>query len=137
MGGQLLHRGHELGTRCPVLRVQERHFEHARDDVVEVLPAKLGVEILSGDHLALLGDADAGLHGARRLRQDGLVARSAAATDRAAAAMKYPQLNAAALKDIDKSHLGLEQLPARGQKAAVLVAVGIAEHDLLYATAAL
>ena len=49
--------------------------------MVEVLPAELGIEILAGDDLALLGDADAGPNGAGRLRQDGLVARAAAAAD--------------------------------------------------------
>ena len=86
------------GRGARSLRVQQRDLEHGRDDVVEVLPAKLGIEVLSGNHLALLGDADAGLHGARRLRQDGLVARPAAATDRAAAAMEHAQIDAAALE---------------------------------------
>ena len=133
VGGKLLHRRHELGTRRPVLRVQQRHLQHAGDDVIEVLPAEFRIEIFSGNDLALFGDADARLHGARGLRQDRLVARAAAATDRPAAAVKYPQLDAAALEHIDQRHLGLVELPARRQKAAVLVAVGIAEHDLLHA----
>ena len=134
--GQLLHRFDEFRARRRFLRMQQRDLQHRRDQVVEVLPAKLGIEIFAGDDLALLGDADAGLHGAGRLRQDGVVARAAAAADRPAAAVEQPQADLAALEDVDQRHLGLVELPARGQEAAVLVAVGIADHHLLHAAAA-
>ena len=41
------------------------------------------------------------------------------------------------LEHIDQPNLGLVKLPARGDKAAVLVAVGIAEHHFLLAAARL
>ena len=50
-----------------------------------------GLGVLGGDDFALLGQADLAVHGARRLRQDGLVARAAAAADGAAAAVEQAQ----------------------------------------------
>src|SRR5262245_21668035 len=103
--------------------------------MLQILPAKLGVEILAGDDLALLGDADAGFDRACRLRQDGVEARSSAAADRSAAAMKQAQADLVLSEDLDQRHLRLVELPARGQKPAVLVAVGVPDHHLLDATA--
>jgi len=40
------------------------------------------------------------------------------------------------LEHRDECQLGLVELPAGSQKSAVLVAVGIAEHDLLHAASA-
>ena len=42
-----------------------------------------------------------------------------------------------ALEHVHQLDLGLVQLPARGDEAAILVAVGIAEHHLLHAAAAI
>ena len=50
-----------------------------------------GFEYLLAMHLALFGDADLPLHRARRLGEDRLVARAAAAADRAAAAVEQAQ----------------------------------------------
>ena len=49
---------------------------------------------------SVLGQADLAVDRARRLRQDGLEARAAAATHRAAAAMKQPQLHAVPLEHL-------------------------------------
>ena len=61
--------------------MQQRNFEHGRNQVIEILPAKLRIEIFAGDDLALFGHANAGCDRARRLRQNRLVARAAAASD--------------------------------------------------------
>jgi len=45
--------------------------------------------------------------------------------------MEEAEPDAMALEHLDERDLGLVELPARGEKAAVLVAVGIAEHHLL------
>jgi hypothetical protein len=55
-------------------RLQQRGLQRGRHQRLQVAPADLGVGVLGGDHLALLGQADLAAHGARRLRQDGLVA---------------------------------------------------------------
>ena len=95
------------------------------------MSADLRVRVLDADHLALLGDPDLRLHGAARLREDGLVGGAAAAAHRAAAAVEQPQPHAVALERRDERDLRLEQLPARGQVPAVLVAVAVAQHHLL------
>jgi hypothetical protein len=87
--------------------------------------------ILCGDHLTLLGDADLSLHSARGLREDRLIAWTASTTDRSAAAVKQTQRDAPAAERVDKSELGLVEFPTRGQKAAVLVAIGVTQHHLL------
>jgi hypothetical protein len=59
------------------------------------------LEYFAGDYLALLGDADGALNGASGLRQDSVVARSAAPADRAAAAVKQARCQAVAAEDVD------------------------------------
>src|SRR6476660_2051310 len=56
--------------------------------------------------------------------------------DRAAAAVKQPQADVVALEHLDQVDFRLVELPARGDEAAILVAVGVAEHDFLNAAAA-
>ena len=80
------------------------------------------------------------VHRARRLRQDGLVARAAAAADRAAAAVEQAQRDAvlrarSGVEQLDQRDLGAVQLPVAGEEAAVLVAVAVAEHDVLLGAA--
>src|SRR5205823_5501739 len=70
------------------------------------------------------------------LRDDGVIARPAAAADRTAAAMEQSQPHAMALEYFDEADLGLVELPARGDETAVLVAVGVAEHHFLHRAAA-
>src|SRR6266851_9722462 len=45
--------------------------------------------------------------------------------------IKQPQRDMVAGERLDQRELGLVELPGRSEIAAVLVAVGIAEHDLL------
>ena len=68
----------------------KRRFERRRDQRLEIAPADVGIGVFRRDHLALLGQPDLAVHRARRLRQDGLIARAAAAPDRTAAAMEQP-----------------------------------------------
>jgi hypothetical protein len=120
--------------------LQQRGFQRGGHQGFQVAPADLGVGVLGGDHLALLGQADLAAHRARRLRQDGLVAGAAAAAHRAAAAVEHAQLDAVAGQFVEQFHqrdLGAVQLPVAGEDAAVLVAVGVAQHDVLLAAAAL
>jgi hypothetical protein len=93
------------------------------------------VRVLRRDHLALLGQAELPVHRAGRLREDRLVARPAAASDRAAAAVEQAQRDAVvapqAGEQIDQVDLGAIQLPGAGEAAAVLVAVAVGQHDVL------
>src|SRR6185503_14739473 len=83
------------------------------------------------DDLALLGQPQAAADAAGRLREDRVVARAAAAADRAAAAVEEAQSHAVRCAGIDERPLRPVDRPARRQIAAVLVAVGIAEHYFL------
>ena len=94
------------------------------------------MRVLGGNDFALLGQADLPVHRARRLREDRLVARPAAAPDRAAAAVEESQRQrmrvAQAVEQFDQRRAGAIQLPVAGEKSAVLVAVAVAEHDVLH-----
>src|SRR5262249_22710556 len=118
-------------------RLQEGRLERRRRQDLEIAPPHLGVRVLAGDDLALLGDADGALHGAAGLRQDGLEAGSAAASDRAAAAVEEAEAHAVALEHLNERDLGAVELPAGGEEAPVLVAVRISQHHLLDIAAAL
>ncbi len=119
-----------------MLRLQQAGFEGRGGQNFQIVAADFGVGIFAGDDFALLGDADLAVHRAARLRNDGVIARPAAAADRAAAAVEQPQPHAVTLEHFDQPDLGLVEFPARGDEAAVLVAVGIAQHHFLDAAAA-
>jgi hypothetical protein len=69
------------------------------------------------------------------------VASSVAAAHRAAAAVEQAQLNVVRVRELieqaDQRDLGAVELPVAGENAAVLVAVAVAEHDVLLSTRAL
>ena len=94
-----------------------------------------GQGVLVGDDLALLGDLDRAVEAAVGLRHDRLGRRTAAATDRAAAAVEQPQHHAVLAGDVAQRALGAVDLPLRGGDAGVLGGVGVAEHDLLHVAA--
>ena len=117
--------------------VDEARLERGRDERLQVAPAEIGIGIFAGDDLALLGDAETTADAACRLREDRVEARPAAAADGAAAAVEEAQLDAVVAKRVDERELRPIERPVGGQVPAVLVAVGIAEHHLLPAVAAL
>ena len=120
-----------LRLRRAACSPQQRRFHRRGRQDLEVAAAHLGVRVLGADHLALFGDADLALHGAAGLRQDRLVRRPAAATHRATAAVEQAHADVVPAEGLDQFDLRLEQLPARRQVAAVLVAVRVAEHHFL------
>ena len=93
--------------------------------------------VAGGEHFALLGHADLRVVAAGRLGEDRLGRRAAAARDAAAAAVEKREAEPALLADVGDRFLRLEQRPVRGEVAAILVAVGVAEHDLLVIAARL
>ena len=76
------------------LGVEQARLERRCDQRLEVAAAEIRIGIFARDDLALLGDAQAAGDAARRLREDRLVARAAAAADGAAASVKEAQLHA-------------------------------------------
>jgi hypothetical protein len=140
-GFRQLGRGLQKGLGGGLGRLQQRGFQRGGDQGFQVAPADFGVGVFGADHLALLRQADLPAHRAGRLRQDGLVARAAAAADRAAAAVEHAQLDVVRVgqhvEQVDQRDLGAVELPVAGEDAAVLVAVGVAQHDVLLGAAAL
>src|SRR5436190_18538748 len=108
-----------------MLWLQQARLERARCENLQIVAADFGIGIFAGDDFALLGDPDLTVHRAAGLRNDGVIARPAAAADRAAAAMEQPQANMVTLEHFDQANLGLVEFPARRDKTAILVAVRI------------
>ena len=111
--------------------MQQRRLQRSREQGLQIAPAIFRIGILAGDDFALLGHADLAVHAAGRLRQDGVVARAAAAPDTAAAAVEQAQRHARFTEGLHQRYLGLIERPDRGEEAAILVAVGVAEHHFL------
>src|SRR5688500_18320132 len=83
------------------------------------------------NHLPLLGQTDAAVMGFRWHRENGMARPAAAPANCAAPAVKEPKSYAGVDAYSAKPLLSLVQRPVRHPVAAVLVTVGIAEHDLL------
>src|SRR6185503_18590173 len=81
-------------------------------------------------HLALLGDANAAADRAGGKCTRCFKAVATAASDGPAAAMKEAQANAARLRRCDQLDDRRADFPVRGYIPAVLIAVGVADHDL-------
>src|SRR4029077_10909111 len=90
------------------------------------------IGILPGEDLALLGDANLSRKISRWLRENSGVRRPAAPADRAAPSVKEPQVHALFPGRRMQIALRLVQLPCAGEHAAVLVRIGVAEHDFLH-----
>ncbi|MNX91050.1 hypothetical protein D3C86_1231180 [compost metagenome] len=103
--------------------------------MLEVSVGERWLGVLPGEDLALLGDLEVAPHAARGLGEDGAVARPAAAADGAAAAVEEAQAHPFGRGKLGEGLLCLVQLPGGAQDPAVLVAVRVAEHDLLHVAA--
>ncbi len=114
--------------RRRLARLQMR--EDRRGQQLELVQRRAAVGVFRGHHLALLGDPQPALHGAGGLGGDGALGRRPAAADRAAAAVEEDRAQAVPRQPLRQPPLGLVELPGRADEAAVLVAVGIAEHHL-------
>ena len=105
--------------------------EAGRDHQLQVALGENDVGVLPVQHLALLGDAKFAVEAVDRLREDGAMRGAAAAAYRSAAAVEEAQSHAALASDLVERAMSLVDLPRAGDHAAVLVGVGVAEHDLL------
>ena len=132
--GQRLQDVVELALRLQRLLALgfQRMLEHARGEQLHLIERGTLIGIFIGDHLALLGDAEAPADRAGGLGGDGAARRRAAAGDRAAAPMEEGDGHAGLGADACQLRLRLGQLPVRGDEAAVLVGIGIADHHLLH-----
>ena len=81
--------------------------------------------------LALLGDAEFAVEAVDWLREDGAMGRTAATANCPSTAMEEAEGDVALAGDLVERAVGLVDLPGAGNHAAVLVGVGVAEHDLL------
>ena len=86
---------------------QQRGFQRGGDKRGKVVARVAVVAVFSGEHFALLGDADLPAHAARRLRQNGLVRRPAAAPHAAAAPVEQANADVVLLKQAHQANLGL------------------------------
>ena len=116
--------------------VQQRGFHGRGEQRLQIAAADFRVGIFARDHFALFCDAYLPVHAARRLRQDRVVTGAAAATDSAAASVKQAQFDAVFREHFHQFDFCLVQLPVCSEIAAVLVAVGVAQHHFLRVAAA-
>src|SRR5690606_15620755 len=114
-----------FGGRC------QAGGQGGRHDVFQVPAPDFGVLVLALDHLALFGQPDLAVYRAGGLGNDGLEAGASAAGDRTAAPVEEAEPDPALLEDLDEFAFRAVERPVGGEIAAVLVAVGIAEHDFL------
>src|SRR5438128_11535171 len=105
--------------------MQEARFQRRRSKDLQIVAADFGIGIFRRNDLTLLGDADLAVHRTAGLGDDGVIARTAAAADRTAAAVEKAQPHVMSLEHLDEADLGLVELPARSNEAAILVRVGI------------
>ena len=111
--------------------MQQRRLQDRGECQLQVAGRDGRVPILLRDHLALLGDLQFTVHGAERLGEDGGVGGPTSAADGPAPAMEQPQMYSVSLGGVPHRPLGLVDLPLRGGDPALLVGIGVAEHDLL------
>ena len=101
------------------------------DDLFQVAISNLVIKIPRRDDLALLRDLDAAPNAARRLGEDGLVGRTAAAPDGPAAPVEQTQGDPMPRRDLGQPLLGDVQFPVGRDIPAVLVGIRVADHHLL------
>jgi hypothetical protein len=95
------------GLLGAALILGEAGVHHRRGQVVQVPGGPVGLEVVVADHLALLGQAQAAVHGVGRLGQDGAVGGAAAPADRAAPAVEEAQAHAMAAGAVQQGLLRL------------------------------
>ena len=90
------------------------------------------LRILPIEHLPLFGNLKVTTEGSHRLRHHRAMGRAAAAANRPTASVKDGQVNVRLVGHAMQFAMRLVDLPQTGEHAAVFVAVGVAQHDLLF-----
>ena len=101
----------------------------------EVAARQDRVAVLVGQRLALLGDAQPRVDGPRRLPEDRAAGRATPTADAGAAPVEEAPAHPGAAAHVADLPLRLVQRPVRREEARVLVAVAVAQHDLLHVPA--
>ncbi len=117
--------------RLRLALVNQRPPRYPRQQALQVRGGGEAVGILLCHHLALLGDAHFPVQRAGRQRFEKHVCGTGPAADGAAAAVKEAQVDLGAACHGSQLNLRLAKVPVARQDAAVLVAVAVADHDLL------
>ena len=107
--------------------------ERGGDHELEVALGEDDVGVLPVEDFALFGEAELAGEAVDGLGEDGAVGGASAAADGAAATVEEAEVDAALPGDLVEGAVGLPDLPGAGDHAAILVGVGVAEHDLLAA----
>ena len=115
--------------------VVEARVEDGVDDLFEVAFGDSGVAVAIGDHLALLRHAQSAADRPPRLGKDGTIGRAATPADRPAPAVGHLHRDPESAARLDEILLRLVEGPGRLEEAALLVAVGVADHHLLQSAA--
>ena len=133
-GGQFIHRaGKSFRIGCGQRVRLQRGEQGCRCDRLQIGDGIVDRSIFRRDNLALFGDADAAVYGAARLRLNRAKGRAAATSHSSAPAMEQLHGHACCGKYRGKRERGLLQTPCRGEIAAILVRIGIADHHFLMA----
>src|SRR5690348_2777181 len=120
-----------------LLLIWKARFDDASHNQLHIAQSDIMQTIFEREHLTLLGDAQPSIHCAGRLAENGLIDGAAAAPNRTSAPMKHCNTNAAAFPKLSEAQLSAVQFPGRGQDAAVFATIRIAQHHLLFSSAAL
>ena len=94
------------GRVAEALDVKQGGLQRGGEERLEVAVCDPRLGILGGDHLTLFGNAQRAVHRARRLRQDGVVARATATADGSAATVEEPQPDSGLARRFDQIQLG-------------------------------
>ena len=108
--------------------------QHRVHHLLEMASRECRHRVAEGDDLALLGEPDASVPTRRGGGQDRAVRATTTAGDGAAASVEEPKLDPVIATRPRHAILRDLQSPRRRDVSAILVAVGVAEHDLLETT---
>ena len=115
------------------LALRAQHvLDHRGSQQLDLIGRGAPIGILEGHDLALFGDAELAADRSCRRGRNGAAGRGAPAAQRSASAVKEGDRDSVIATQPGQMTLRLRELPVRGQIPAVLVRVGIADHDLLY-----
>ena len=109
----------------------QRRAQHRAGSLLEVAQCQRADAVFAVDHLALLGQAQSAVDRTARRGDHRALGLAAAAADRTAAAVEEADVHAAVVRERGQRDLGLLQRPARRDQAAVLGAIGVAQHHHL------
>ena len=117
--------------------VVEGNSRNARLKQLQIVNRGGNGAVFLGNGLTLLGDAQIASRGTLRQSGQKTVGRPRASANCAAASVKKADFDTRVAPDLGQGTLRLVECPLTGEDAAILVAIAIADHDLLNGQAAL